>query len=644
MRNYLFQYPNLSQFLFIFSVILFVASDSNSSTTVKVFPNSVTNELINGNPIGLNLAWFMTDEEEIQLPIENMNIGVLRFPFGHMADNYLWDMPPWPKSKGDGITPQIASPKKVPALGTAKWVNKYVKSKNEFYSNMDIDGFMSLSKKTGSTPLISVNYLSQYYPGGPTKQQLIDTAKEWVRYANITNDYNIKYWSIGNEVDHHVKLGYTKEDYAKDFKLFAKAMKEVDPSIKVGAAANNWLMFLAQALNDEADYLVAHQYGRMHLDYAFYRDHKGKLVKSVWRAGHAIRKFPKKNGKKWEIVVSEYSGFFAGKKGGSDQKNDLWKALLTADMTGTIISRPSVSLSTAWAARSPFGDPESIHNSANFLGPNYEITPFGFALKLFGNNMQDKMIRTNTTSKLISTYGSVNEKSNLATVWLINKNQKPESITIELGGYAINKCQSTEWVSGGADPWALMPNVKYEKKPCEKLAGRRYQTTMPPVSMAAIVLEIRPDKRAGTKSKQIKFKKNDLSFIEHKPTGFKLGSCGTKHGEPVTAEPASSKGDCVLWSRKKSGEFFFIHNKHSGMSIRPKSIIKDAPLILAIPTIQNNWTQWRLEPRENGFGHLINRQTGKHLFIAGENEGGQVTQAPASWRGDYTQWKFTPAN
>ena len=611
---------------------------------VTVFPNNVTNELINGNPIGFNLGWFMTREKDMLEPIKTMNLGVLRFPFGHMADNYLWDVPPWPKSKGDGITPKIASQSRVPALGTAPWTKHYLKSKDEFHSEMDIDEYMSLIRKTGTTPLISVNYIAQYYSGGPSKAQLIETAKEWVRYANVTNDYQIKYWSIGNEVDHHTKFGYTKEDYVKDFKVFAKAMKQVDPTIKVGAAANGWFQFLTRELNEEADYIAAHQYGRQHEDYAYYRDYTSNLVKSIWRANHAVRKNPKKNGKKWEVVVSEYGGFFAGMKEGSEDNNDLWKALLTADMTGTIINRPHVSLSSTWAARSPYGDPSIANNSRNYLGPNYEITPFGYALKLFGRNMQDKMIRTVSTSKKIRAYSAKNNAQNEITVWLINKGQSKETVSISIDGHTLIDCNSTDWVTGDGDPWATLPKVTYQKKSCLDVKDNEYQAIMPPVSMAAIRLSTRTQKSHIEKAEKTSVGKRDTKYLVHKPTGFKFGACDAQIGAPVLAESPATTGACVTWIQVKNNGVYLIHHAQSGLSIRPQTSADDAPIVLASSSLRNNWIQWYFDSRDNGFGHLVNRQTGKHVFVAQDNEGGQITQVPSSWRGDYTQWKFVPIN
>ncbi|NUR59638.1 MAG: alpha-L-arabinofuranosidase, partial [Catenulispora sp.] len=67
----------------------------------------------------------------------------------------------------------------------------------------------------------------------------------WVKYANVTKGYGVKYWEIGNEIpgngeyvaqweyDNHASHSATT--YANNLLQFISAMKAVDPSIKIGA-------------------------------------------------------------------------------------------------------------------------------------------------------------------------------------------------------------------------------------------------------------------------------------------------------------------------------------------------------------------------------------------------------------------------
>ena len=71
-----------------------------------------------------------------------------------------------------------------------------------------------------------------------------EEAAGWVRYANVEKDYDVTYWTIGNEnygnghygadweADDHADK--SPKEYAATVIAYAEAMKAVDPTIKVG--------------------------------------------------------------------------------------------------------------------------------------------------------------------------------------------------------------------------------------------------------------------------------------------------------------------------------------------------------------------------------------------------------------------------
>ena len=139
-------------------------------------------------------------------------VSVLRFPGGSSADNYHWQ--------------------------TNSFCNGgYANPNNTF------DSFMSVARATGAQPLITVNYGSNTTCNGGGDPA---EAAGWVRYANVTKGYGVKYWEIGNEVygngtypggwetDLHAAKGPAA--YASNTSAFVDAMKASDPSIKVGIA------------------------------------------------------------------------------------------------------------------------------------------------------------------------------------------------------------------------------------------------------------------------------------------------------------------------------------------------------------------------------------------------------------------------
>ncbi|MFJ1754724.1 cellulose binding domain-containing protein [Kitasatospora sp. NPDC088134] len=138
-------------------------------------------------------------------------IGALRYPGGSYADTYHWV--------------DNSAPGGYVAPGTG------------------FDAFMGTVRATGAQPILIANY------GSGTAQE----AADWVRYANVTKGYGAKYWEIGNEIygngvygsgwEHDTHTDKSPDQYAREVKAYAAAMKAVDPSVKIGAVLTmpgNW--------------------------------------------------------------------------------------------------------------------------------------------------------------------------------------------------------------------------------------------------------------------------------------------------------------------------------------------------------------------------------------------------------------------
>ena len=116
-------------------------------------------------------------------------------------------------------------------------------------------------RTNGMEPMIQVPFFNGKY----TAVQ----AAEIVKYVNITKGKNIKYWIIGNEPDH--VYGYTSSSQiASYFKVFASAMKAVDPSIKtIGPEMVNYNSKIINGLTTSGgpdDITGTDEAGRYYLD------------------------------------------------------------------------------------------------------------------------------------------------------------------------------------------------------------------------------------------------------------------------------------------------------------------------------------------------------------------------------------------
>ncbi|MEU0483304.1 cellulose binding domain-containing protein [Streptosporangium sp. NPDC006013] len=150
-----------------------------------------------------------TDETADRL--KNAGVKLLRYPGGSYSDIYHW---------ADHTAP-----------------GGYVAP------NTDFDTFMRGVRRTGAQAMVTANY------GTGTAAE----AAAWVRYANVTKSYGVKYWEIGNEnygnghygdpweADDHADK--SPAEYARHVVAYADAMKAVDPDIKIGAVLTtpaNW--------------------------------------------------------------------------------------------------------------------------------------------------------------------------------------------------------------------------------------------------------------------------------------------------------------------------------------------------------------------------------------------------------------------
>lgn len=101
--------------------------------------------------------------------------------------------------------------------------------RNNVQAILTVDGFLKMSDQLGAEKIIAVNYGS-----GTT----VD-ARDWVHYANVIRQSNVKHWVIGNE--NYGVWSYDTHPFRHDAVTYAawsaeaiQMMKAVDPTIKVG--------------------------------------------------------------------------------------------------------------------------------------------------------------------------------------------------------------------------------------------------------------------------------------------------------------------------------------------------------------------------------------------------------------------------
>ncbi|WP_188197122.1 cellulose binding domain-containing protein [Nonomuraea sp. SYSU D8015] len=196
--------------------------------------------------IGTNHAIWDTHlgSDETADKLKDAGVKLLRYPGGSYSDIYHW---------ADHTAP-----------------GGYVAP------NTDFDTFMRGVRRTGAQAMVTANY------GTGTAEE----AAAWVRHANVTKGYGIKYWEIGNENygNGHYGAAWEADDhpdkspaeYARHVVSYADAMKAVDPTIKIGAVlttsanwpdgivaagdAGTWNQVVLSTAGRKIDFVILHWY------------------------------------------------------------------------------------------------------------------------------------------------------------------------------------------------------------------------------------------------------------------------------------------------------------------------------------------------------------------------------------------------
>lgn len=132
-------------------------------------------------------------------------------------------------------------------------------------NDFGLDEFIQMCRYLNAEPNIVVN-------SGLGNAQMAKDEVEYCngsegRYASLRPQkecYNVKYFSIGNEMNGDWQLGHTDiNTYTERHNTFAKAMKSVDPNIKiiaVGDNASSWTQAMVNACKNQMDYTSEHFY------------------------------------------------------------------------------------------------------------------------------------------------------------------------------------------------------------------------------------------------------------------------------------------------------------------------------------------------------------------------------------------------
>ena len=457
--------------------------------------------------------------KDVMSAVKELHPTIVRYPGGNFVSNYNWL---------DGVGPKS---ERIPRLELA-WGTLET---NQFGTNE----FVEYAKAIGTEPYFSVNM------GTGT----IEEARRWVEYCNVKEGpyyaelrkkhgypepYNIRYWSLGNEMDGPWQMGHLNaEDYCKKAREAAKLMIRTSPEIKLIAAGSSnyregadpdyWNQTVLRELKDVIDYIALHIYvGNPDSNYYNFLstplilEQRTKIVKGM--IDQVMQTANRGNRDPIYIAWDEYNVWYRARRGAAargktalEEKYNLEDALVIASFLNVFIRNADIVKMANMAQLVNVIAPIFTSETGMF-----KQTIF-YPLQLFANNVYGTSLdvfvdcKTYNTAKFFLGLGesttqqkkvpfldvSATYKDGELIICVVNRN-KDEAITTDIisqngvfsGPFGVSEVNGPDIKSGND---FTKENVKTVVKPSINVGGTKFTYTFPPHSFTLLKGKLKND-------------------------------------------------------------------------------------------------------------------------------------------------------
>ncbi len=466
-----------------FLILCFLIASSWSAMAkeiqIEVHPGKVL-RTYSRSPIGINLNYIRDHDdnrpdEAIPLAeaLQTMGCHWLRYPGGEKSDWHFFK--PTPYHVDSVIKSQPTGWYAIPA---------------HEHELLDFDDFMEVVRAYEAEPYVVVPSEPEHR-SGVDANTYIEHAAAWVHYANRKKDYGVTYWEIGNENwnrDSHESVA----DYVTRAVHIAKAMKAVDPDIRIGCSASSFGQFKAVLRHGEGffDFLSLSNYvgsastgwhgGDWIGGFGHYRSlWPGALTKLPVQAVAAIRDVAPGAG--MEIIISEFNA--VDFEGIWPNRNDLGHALVAFDMLGESLRVPHLSAVILWTTR---WMEDQRHNDEMWYALDAENRPtaaIGYAMSIWGRYFKPAVVAVETPVASLSAHAVADPNSGALTVFIINKSNDTAEIPLRIAG-TTNYDKAKLYCFDGQNAEDTDPRLR--NLGLRELADNTIALRLPPISLTTV--------------------------------------------------------------------------------------------------------------------------------------------------------------
>ncbi|MBX7209527.1 MAG: hypothetical protein K1X78_14520 [Verrucomicrobiaceae bacterium] len=466
-------------------LLCFFAVSAHAESTIDILPDQIVRGVNLSRILGANAGLWYSPKQLKQVQnsdhLKNWRPGLIRIPGGSWGDELVWN--------GNGV-------RDGKTLDATKFVNGRWQidfsayqpgfragangKLSDFHGNVDVKAMHEFVRDCGSSAIVTVN------AGTGTREM----AAEWVRWAKA-NNYAVSYWEIGNELEGQWEQGHFRPDgkemtgemYADIYLAFAKAMKAVDPTIKVGgpAASNDGVVFGAALLEKAAnyvDFISYHTYpANSHAGTPKLFEEADSILAGVKKVRELIRQKAPQRADKIEIGITEWH---VGIHEGPRTVNHI-SGPWSAKWIGRMIEA-GVDFANVWDLFS-----QTAQGGHGIFGKDDALTPRGpfWALQLWSQHMSGKLVKCE--SKGITAFAT--DKA----VLLINESEtEPATTSIRIAGKPITGTHQAHELSAANYLWNEHANAPvWSHPPAQRThtADAQGRIALPPLSATVFHLD-----------------------------------------------------------------------------------------------------------------------------------------------------------
>ena len=430
------------------------------------------------NPLGINLNYIRDHDDNRTngaLPLEQamreMGVRWLRYPGGEKSDWHFFAAPPYEEAG-----PVIQNRTYNDGRGNLVVDERYLEHAAG-HAILDFDTYMEYVKQGDGVPYVVVPFEPESR-SGVSAETYVRHAAAWVQYANVTRGYDVEYWEIGNE---NWNSGADTSDYAARGLEIAKAMKEVDPDIKIGMSGNYHEQFrtILDIAGEYLDFLTLSNYRGDGWGANGFDHYRALPNGTLSKADDAVRAIAASDyAGSIEVIITEFNAVDFQERW--PWRNDLGHAIVVFDMLGEFLYDPHITSAMLWTTR--WMNADDPYQMWYALNNENRPTAVGRALSIWGRFFKPNMVEVTVPISGMNAYAAFDPDRETLTLFVINKSTADRTMPVRVEcGAGFARCGGG---FGDADVYHFTGTGDSDMDP-------RFRKAAEPVAVVDNTLELR---------------------------------------------------------------------------------------------------------------------------------------------------------